>query len=628
MKNITTELELLAPARDAETAFEAIRHGADAVYIGAPAFGARAAATNSLDDIKRVVDFAHQFNARVYVTLNVIIYDHELEQAARLVQQLYDIGVDALIVQDMGLLRMQLPPIPLHASTQCDTRTPEKARFLEDAGMSQIVLARELSLDEIRDIRRATTVPLEGFVHGALCVSYSGDCHAGALTMGRSANRGECPQICRLRYRLTDDKGQPVAQDGHWLSMRDMRRIDSLEQMAEAGISSFKIEGRLKDAAYVKNVVSAYSRELDRIVGAHPERYRRASAGRVRYGFAPDIDKAFNRGFTSYFLTGTAAAGRMASALTPKWLGQAIGTVARGAASRRPTNRLRVQLADGVTVANGDGIVWFDADNKLQGARINRAEGDMLNLAETVTVAPGTTLYRNNDRAAAAQVAGKTAERLIALQAVLERTPGAETDDGADLLVLTVSDCRGNTASVSEAWTPEGAAKTPQLEARLRTMGRLGGSIYELKSLDDRLGDDYFVPASLLTRMRREALDRLDAMQAARPRTDLRRAERRDVPYVTDAVDYHTNVANRLARQFYRDHGVREIADAIEVAGAPEGETVVMNTRYCVRRELGQCLKRGGRGGDWMLHACDYPDMKLRLHFDCRRCGMCVTIQN
>ncbi|MDE7181041.1 MAG: U32 family peptidase, partial [Muribaculaceae bacterium] len=304
MKDLRRPVELLAPAADKEVAFQAILHGADAVYIGGPSHGARSKASNSVEDIAEVVEFAHRFRARVYVTLNTLVYDSEIAEVEKLVDKLYRVGVDALIVQDMALMRMKIPPIALHASTQCDTRTAEKARFLEDVGFSQIVLARELSLREIEDITEAVTVPVECFVHGALCVSYSGRCSASQVTMGRSANRGECAQLCRLPYTLRNGRGEVIERERHLLSLRDFNASHSVERMMLAGVSSFKIEGRMKDASYVKNITAFYRRLIDSIIARYPERFRRSSFGTSEISFTPQLDKSFNRGFTEYFLQG------------------------------------------------------------------------------------------------------------------------------------------------------------------------------------------------------------------------------------------------------------------------------------------------------------------------------------
>lgn len=614
------ELELLAPARDAATAIEAIRHGADAVYMGASAFGARAAAGNSVSDIACVCDYAHRFGAKVYVTVNTIIYEYELEEVAELVHKLYIAGVDALIVQDMALLRMQLPPIDLHASTQCDVRTPAKADFLYRAGFSRVVLARELSADEISAVRAATEAELEVFVHGALCVSYSGDCHAGAVLTGRSANRGECPQICRLRYSLTDDQGKPVAHDGHWLSLRDLNRLEQLERLARAGACSFKIEGRLKDQAYVKNVVAAYSKKLDELVARYPDEFRRASYGKVEVGFEADVRRSFNRGFTSYFLDATPVLGAsglrksavtgMASSKTPKWLGQPLGTVISCSGQR-------LKLRTTVSLANGDGIVWFGADGRLAGARVNRVEGHEIQTVERLNIPAGTQVYRNRDKAWDDQLARKTARRAITVEMHLR--PLA---DGR--IALDAADCRGVrvTATMAAERQP---ARTPQAEARRALLGRLGDD-YELGCLDDSLGDT-FIPASQLTTLRRQAIELLEQGWSLQRRPRKRLREQPYLNYGTAHIDYHGNVANSLARQFYKSHGVAVIEPAIELGGREDGEKRVMTTRYCLRRELGRCIRQGHKPGSWYLRATDGA-IALRVDFDCANCCNRIVKEN
>lgn len=375
-------IELLAPARNADVAIEAIKHGADAVYMGAGSHGARAAAGNSLDDIERVVKYAHIFGARVYVTVNTIVYDDELLQVEQLVRSLYNIGVDALIVQDMALLQMDLPPIALHASTQCDIRTPQKAQLMQAAGFSQVVLARELSLEETAAIHASVDVPLEAFVHGALCVSYSGDCQAGWALQRRSANRGECPQICRLRYDLLDADGRMLVKGKHLLSLRDLNRSKYIEEMLESGVSSLKIEGRLKDADYVKNITAHYRRLLDEIIGAHPDKYVRASYGSSKISFTPDVAQSFNRGFTTYFTKPLALSSRMASINTPKWSGVPVGTV-KSVSPKFITAALSTQLA------NGDGLGFFARSGEFVGFRLNRVDGNRLFPASAVSPEPG-----------------------------------------------------------------------------------------------------------------------------------------------------------------------------------------------------------------------------------------------
>ena len=614
--NHTRNLELLAPARDADTAIAAIDHGADAVYIGADAFGARAAAGNSVDDIARVVRYAHQFGVKVYVTLNTILYDDELASAQRLIIELYRAGVDALIVQDMALLGMDIPPIDLHASTQTDARTPKKIAALAQCGFSQIVLPREFSLEQIRESADAAApAAIEVFVHGALCVCYSGDCHAGAVLTNRSANRGECPQVCRLLFRLTDSKGLDVMPpDGgpserHWLSTADMNRIDYLGDLADAGATSFKIEGRLKPIAYVKNVTAAYSRALDRLIEHSDGKYRRASFGKVDLNFNPDPTQSFNRGFTPYFLT-SAHSTEISSWQSPKWIGSPVALTLG-----RRGGGIRVK-ADS-ELHNGDGLGFFDSAGKFTGFRVNRVAGDIIYPApgSTVPSATGVTLYRNNDaHREAAMTRRDTARRTIGVNFTL-RT------DSTDRIVLDVADERGCSVSVCTAESFNDIARSDQLTQRRGIMERLGDTIYRLESLDDRLGN-IFVPSKTLTALRRDALVALDS--SWRMRYSSRKRTRTDIPpnlLTGIKTTYHDNIANAQAERFYTEHGATVDGRAVEVE-KPHGKVRVMTTRYCLRRSLGACLR--GNRADTLPHDLRLaaPIGNLELHFDCPNCRM------
>lgn len=602
-------LELLAPARSADVAIAAIRHGADAVYMGGPSHGARQSASNSIEDIRRVCDYAHQFGARVYTTLNTLVYDDEIPAVERLVGELYRAGVDVLIVQDMSLLRMQIPPIELHASTQCDIRSAAKARFLADVGFSQLVVAREMSIDEMREISSAVDVPVEAFVHGALCVSYSGDCQAGFASAGRSANRGECPQVCRHRFDLVDDRGNVLVRDKHLLSLRDLNRSELLQQLVDAGVSSFKIEGRLKDEAYVKNVTAYYRRELDRIIAANPDRYCRASYGRSKISFTPDLHKSFNRGFTTYFSTDENPR-RIASVDTPKWRGQEVGRVVK-CDGRRLTADLSAEIH------NGDGLVWFDRRGEFCGQRINRAEGSSLYPAQSVDVRPGTILYRNRDTEFDRQLEGQTAERRISVDIVLRTCSFG--------VALDLCDEAGNHASVALETQLE-PARSPQDEQRRRQLSRLGDTVYSLGNLTDSVGQ-LFIPNSLLADLRRRGIEALQRVSRLAWRQPRRRQENRDARLEgPTSLTYHDNVANRLAREFYRDHGATEIQPALE-ADASVRPDVVMTTRYCLRREFGQCLlgktPRPADSKPWPRNlALRSGALLYPLSFDCRACRM------
>lgn len=605
------DIELLAPARDADIAIAAINHGADAVYMGASHHGARADATNSLDDVRRACDHAHRFGARIYATVNTLIYDNELREVERLVHDLYRIGVDALIVQDLGLLRLDLPPIALHASTQCDIRTPDKAHFLEALGFSQLVMARELTLDEIKAIRQVTTVPLEAFVHGALCVSYSGRCAISQVLKGRSANRGECAQLCRLPYDLVDSKGRVLVEGKHLLSLRDMARHDLLEQMMAAGVSSFKIEGRLKDMAYVKNVVAYYRQAIDAIIDRHPDRYCRSSFGTVDLTFEPALEKSFNRGFTHYFLDerrpadGTA----IASIDTPKSQGEPLGRVTR-------CNGNTLSINTTAALANGDGLSYYDSDGCFTGARVNRAlGGGNVLLRERAAIPRGTLIYRTADKAFNDLLAKPSATRTIAVDAVLRYVNGA--------LVLTLEDERGCRVTHTMECELQPASK-PQGDRQMAELGKLGGTVYRLR--EAQVPGDIFIPASLLSRLRREAIELLDRTHVITRSVDKRRHEDRTVKCPVDTLVPADNVANRLAEQLYRDHGVTDIKHALETGTPATSSTPLMHTRYCLRRQLGACLK--GK------NANRYPrdlflktgTALLKVTCDCNLCEMTLTL--
>ena len=608
--NKSALIELLAPARDADIAIAAIDHGADAVYMGASHHGARADATNTLADVQRACDYAHQFGARIYATVNTLVYDDELMEVEQLIHDLYRIGVDALIVQDLGLLRLDLPPIALHASTQCDLRTPEKARFLESLGFSQLVMARELTLDEISDIRKVTTVPLEAFVHGALCVSYSGRCAISQVLKGRSANRGECAQLCRLPYDLVDGKGHLIVGGKHLLSLRDMAQHDRLEQMMTAGVSSFKIEGRLKDAGYVKNVVAFYRRAIDKIIAQHPDRYSRSSCGHEVYTFQPSLEKSFNRTFTHYFLDQRhpTDGSSMASINTPKSQGECLGRVTR-------CNGNALTIDTRAVLANGDGLSYYDAQGTFTGTRVNRAlGGGTVLLRERVAIPRGTLIYRTSDKAFNDLMAKPSGSRSIALDALLRYTHGK--------LVLTLDDERGSHITHTIDCDLQHADK-PQAERQRAELAKLGGTIYRLNKA--QVLGDIFIPASLLSQLRREAIGLLDRTHRITRRVEKRRPENKTAPCPINALTPADNVANRLAQQLYRDHGATQIVPALEAGTTATASTPLMHTRYCIRRQLGACLKGANAAHlprDLYLKT---GSTLLRINCDCKNCEMTLT---
>ena len=604
------KIELLAPARDADTAIEAIKHGADAVYMGASSHGARAAAGNSLEDITSVVKFAHQFNVKVYITINTIIYNDEIEKVEQLIHDLYRIGVDALIVQDMGILRMNIPPIALHASTQCDTRDANKAKFLEQVGFSQIVLARELSFEEIADIHNNVNVPLEVFVHGALCVSYSGDCQASLVATGRSANRGECSQMCRLPYNLVTENGKILESNKYLLSLRDLNRSTDIEPLLDAGVSSFKIEGRLKDIGYVKNTVAAYRQAIDKVIEAYPEKYQRASVGKSTISFTPCLSKSFNRGFTRYFSDDKSAALPMASLFTPKSIGEPVAYV------KNTTKGGQIIVKElSAELHNGDGLAFLDKNMSFNGFRLNRIDKNILFPATKVVIENGTTIYRNKSKQWDDELSRDTASRVINIEMTLRIVN--------NFLTLDISDQRGNAISTS-AFIEIQPARTSQLDARRRVLEKVGGTIYNIVSINDIAGD-IFIPASMLTVLRRDAIEKLDIAQRLRYQHDYRLAENKSAnPPMGTTLSYHDNVSNRLAQQFYNEHGVTSINPALEVQ-RPQHELVVMTTRYCLRRELDCCLKSSSAKKLPSILFIESGSNRFRIDFDCKKCQMKVV---
>ena len=585
-------LELLSPAADKHVARCAVLHGADAVYIGGPSHGARSKAVNSIDDIREVVEFAHRFRAKVYVTLNTLVYDSEAADVERLVWRLYSIGVDALIVQDMSLLRMNLPPIALHASTQCDTRTVEKARFLEDVGFSQLVLARELTLKEIRGICAAVSVPVECFVHGALCVSYSGRCGASQACLGRSANRGECAQMCRLPYDLVNGDGAVVERGRHLLSLRDFNASERLPELVEAGVSSFKIEGRMKDASYVANVTAAYRRMLDAVIDANPDKYCRASYGSVELDFEPDLCKSFNRGFTEYFLSSRRPA-QMASLYTPKSLGEPITDIS--------------------VLNNGDGIGFFNSKGEYEGTAVNGVDRGRLITARQVNIPKNAMIYRTFDREWENRMAHDRTTRRIAVDIRLTDTYAEAVDE------------RGMRVGVPMPEVRDVAVKPQEMR---RQFEKLGNTIYRLRNFETQIAPEVFIPNSMLADTRRRLIEALDSANEATYSYDRRRPENRDSVYPEKQLVASDNVANALAREFYLSHGVEKIEPALEISKSKERKSshVVMTTRYCLRRELGCCLKEG-KGSSSRYKApltIVSGNNRFELRFDCARCEMQV----
>lgn len=612
------KIELLTPARNLECGIEAVNHGADAVYIGAPKFGARAAAVNSLEDIAALVSYAHLYNVRIYVTVNTILKEEELAETEKMIWQLYRIGVDALIVQDMGITRLNLPPIPLHGSTQMDNRTPEKVRFLADAGFRQVVLARELSLQQIRAIHEACPeTPLEVFVHGALCVGYSGQCYVSQACFGRSANRGECAQFCRLPFSMVDADGKTIVRDKHLLSLKDLNQSEVLEQLLDAGASSLKIEGRLKDVSYVKNVTAAYRRKLDALFARRKE-YVRASSGTCRFDFVPQLDKSFSRGFTHYFLQGRER--EISSFDTPKSLGEEMGT-------------MKEQRGNFLTVAgvkpfhNGDGVCFLDEQGRLQGFRINRVDGNKLYPAgDMPRIRPRTRLYRNFDQEFERLLARKSAERKIGIKWEL-----------ADILsgfALTAADEDGNRVTMSFACAKE-LARTPQQENLRTQLGKLGNTPFEVMDVPSEdspaiavnLSQNWFIPASVIADWRRRTIDKLIAARRITYRRELHVWQPTRHRFPASSLTYLGNVMNSAARSFYHDHGVASVEPAYEKQAVPEA--VLMFCKHCLRYSMGWCPthQKGHSPYREPYYLIGTDGKRFRLDFDCKNCQMKVRYE-
>ena len=606
MQTKSRPIELLSPAKDLNCGMEAINHGADAVYIGAPKFGARAAAGNSLEDIRELCDYAHLYGARIYVTLNTILKEEELEEAERMIWDLWHAGTDALIVQDMGITRLNLPPIPLHASTQTDNRTPEKVRFLQAAGFTQVVLARELSLNEIRRIAEATTVPLEVFVHGALCVSYSGQCYLSAALSGRSANRGECAQYCRLPYTMVDATGAEIVTHKHLLSLKDMNRSGQLEALLDAGVSSLKIEGRLKDVDYVKNITAYYRKKLDAVLSRRPE-YRRASAGRSTYTFEPVAEKSFNRGFTPFLLEGRTA--DITAFNTPKSLGEPVGTV-------KEIKGNSFTVAGLKQLNNGDGLVFFNRKGELEGFRVNRVEANRVFPLDMPQLAPKTPLYRNFDQVFDKLLAKPSAERRLSVKIEFLDNPFGFT--------LCMEDEMGARIMLAEPFAKELARREQQDNIRTQ-LSKLGNTPFEASEVVVGLSENWFVPSSLLADMRRRGVEKLLEVRRARyPRETVKRVRPSEpIPFPERSLTYLGNVANGKARSFYQDHGVEQVDTAFELS--PRKDVPLMFTKHCLRYSMGWCPtyqknKSPYKEPYYLL----YKDTCLRLQFDCKHCQMLV----
>ena len=603
-------IELLAPAKNLECGIEAINHGADAVYIGAPRFGARAAAGNSIEDIKALVEHAHLYNARIYVTVNTILHDEELPETEKMIWELYRADVDALIIQDMGITRLNLPPIALHASTQMDNRTPEKVKFLSDIGFRQVVLARELSLDEIKKIH--DTCPetlLEVFIHGALCVSYSGQCYVSQACYGRSANRGECAQFCRLAFDLVDSNGKTIEQNKHLLSLKDMNQSDNLEALLDDGATSLKIEGRLKDVSYVKNVTAYYRQKLDSIF-KYSKEYVRASSGTVKTTFTPQLDKSFSRGFTDYFLRGRNPG--IFSFSTPKSLGEEVGTV-------KEIRGNYFTVAGVKSFNNGDGLCYIDDNGRLQGFRVNRVENNKLFPQDMPRLKPKTRLYRNFDQEFEKLMQKKSAERKIAVDICL-----AENNFG---FTLSFTDEDDNSVSITLERAKE-PARTLQADNLRNQLSKLGNTPFEAKDIKIDLSDNWFIPSSELSELRRNAVEKQLEARRINYRREVFRLKESKTKFPISTLTYLGNVMNSSAAEFYKNHGVLKVMPAFEKEQPKDA--VLMFCKHCIRYSMGWCpvhhKVRSPFREPYYLVSSD--GRRFRLEFDCKQCQMKVLADN
>lgn len=634
MSLLPHQLELLSPARDADIGIEAVNHGADAVYIGGPGFGARATAGNAIGDLERLVKHAHRFNSRIFITLNTILRDDELEGARKMAWDMYNIGADALIIQDMGLLELDLPPIQLHASTQNDIRTPEKAKFLQDAGLSQIVLARELDLKQIKAVHDVLDpkTSIEYFIHGALCVAYSGQCYITHAHTGRSANRGDCNQACRLPYEVLDASGRIIAHEKHVLSMKDNNQTDNMRALVDAGVRSFKIEGRYKDMAYVKNITAHYRKILDEIIEEREFSempLARSSSGATTFTFNPDPDQNFNREFTDYFVNGRKD--DIGAFDTPKTPGRAVGWV-----TQVGDKWLEFESHDKAAIFNnGDGLCYYDLQKELVGLHINRAECVSAKkgiwrmfpkdpIASFKDLRKGLEVNRNRDMNWVRMLDKKSSDRRIGLWAEF-----TETNDG---FALTLTDEDGFVGSARIAQAHQPATDASKAETTLREqLGRFGASIFSVNDIAVSLSQPWFVPASALNQLRRDALEALEAARAA-GFTRLPRATPVEppAPFPEETLTYLANVYNTKAHDFYVKHGVKVI-DAAYESKEEEGEVSLMITKHCVRFSMSLCPKqaKGVIGVKGTIKAEPLQLIngkeKLTLRFDCKPCEMHVV---
>lgn len=603
------KIEILAPAKDLIHGMAAINAGADAVYIGAPQFGARSNAHNSVDDVAELVKYAHLYNVQVFVVINTILYDNELETCRQLIWELYHIGVDALIIQDMAIMEMELPPIVLHASTQANNRDADKIKFLADAGIKRVVLARELNLHQIREIHEATDVELEFFVTGALCVSFSGNCYMSVANGERSANRGSCAQNCRLPYNLIDGHGDTLIKNSHLLSIKDFDVTNQIPNLIEAGISSFKIEGRLKDIVYVKNNVSFLRQKLDTFLEQNSDKYAKASSGKCTYTFESSLSKTFNRGYTDYFVNERHQA--IGSWESPKSKGQYIGKLIKTVGNS-------YQIENGELLNNGDGLCFINESNEADGIYVNRAENGFVYPNVLKEIKDGTFIYRNNDAAFIKIVEREdSAVRKISTTLLL-----SENENGFE---LKATDEDGNISFVTLVHPKEQTKNNESIEENFKiNLAKTGFTPYTADEITIQFSQNWFLPISKINEMRREVYEKLSKIRIANYVREEHQIVKTSHPYPEAKLDFMYNVANKTARKFYERHGVTEIEKAFELQWDP-GKSRVMTTKYCIKYELEKCPKYHKDTMETKLKeplVLKQGELEYKLKFNCKPCEM------
>ncbi|WP_396146659.1 U32 family peptidase [Flavobacterium sp.] len=602
------KIEILAPAKNLIQGIAAINSGADAVYIGAPQFGARSNATNSIEDVAELVKYAHLFNAQVFVVINTILYDNELETCRKMIWELYDIKVDALIIQDMSILEMDLPSIVLHASTQSNNRDADKIKFLKDAGIKRVVLARELNLHQIKEISDTADVELEFFVTGALCVSFSGNCYMSVANGERSANRGSCAQNCRLPYNLIDGNGDTLIKNSHLLSIKDLDVSDQIPNLIEAGICSFKIEGRLKDVVYVKNNVSYLRQKLDSYLEGN-EKYTKASSGKCTFTFDSSLNRTFNRGYTDYFVNERHQS--IGSWESPKSKGQYIGKLVRTVGNS-------YEIENGKLLNNGDGLCYINDENEAEGIYVNRAENGFVFPNVLKEIKDGTFIYRNNDAAFIKLVEREdSAIRKISTTLLLT--------DSASGFELTATDEDGNTSKVALEHPKEQTKNNESIEDNIKTqLAKTGFTPYTADEITIQFSENWFLPISKINEMRRLVYEQLSTIRLENYKVEEHQIVKTSHPYPETKLDFMYNVSNKMARKFYERHGVTEIEKAFELQWDP-GKSRVMTTKYCIKYELEKCPKYhkdtlGVKVKEPLVLKQD--ELEYKLKFNCKPCEM------